>query len=70
MTEPRKSTSGPTQPEDDRKAKQVLLRLRPGAKRSLDALARRWGVSRSEAVARLVEHARRNETEPAADGRG
>jgi len=47
--------SGPTIAEVDREAKQVLLRLRPGMTRRLDALARRWGVSRSEAVARMVD---------------
>ena len=56
--EPRKRSSGPTQPEDERRAGQVLLRLRPSVTRSLDALARRWGVSRSEVVARLVSDAR------------
>ncbi len=49
-----KRASGPTQPEDERKAKAVLLRLLPATTRRLDALAAGWGVNRSEAVTRLV----------------
>lgn len=49
-----KRTSGPTQPEDERKAKAVLLRLMPSTSRQLDTLAKRWGCSRSACVATLI----------------
>ena len=50
--------SGPTQPEDERRRGQVLLRLSPAELRALDAVARAWGVSRSDAVARLSQEQR------------
>jgi hypothetical protein len=50
----KKRASGPTQPEDDRKAKAVLLRLLPVHSRQLDTLAKRWGCSRSEVVSTLI----------------
>lgn len=43
-----------TQPEAAREAKMVLLRMRPEIRLRLDTLARRWGLSRSAAVSRLV----------------
>lgn len=55
--EPPKRAGGPTQPEGERKAEQVKLRLLPATKRALDALAQRRGQTRSEAVAGLVEAA-------------
>jgi hypothetical protein len=42
---PKPRTSGPTQPEDDRKAKQVLLRLTPDVAARLRAIAGPRGVS-------------------------
>ena len=48
---------GPTQRETDRVAEQVKLRLAPDVREDLDALALRWRVTRSEAVARMVERA-------------
>lgn len=54
----RPSPSGPTVPEADREAKQCLLRLRPETIARLDALAERWGITRSEAVTRLVDRER------------
>lgn len=44
-----------TQPEHERLAKQVLLRLVPRVRERLDAIAEAWECSRSEAVSRLVE---------------
>jgi len=52
--EPPKRASGPTQPEDERKAKQALLRLLPVSARRLDMLAKRWGCSRSAVVETLL----------------
>ena len=52
-------TSGPTQPEAERKRGQVLLRLDAAELAALDALAERWGLSRSETVARAVSATRR-----------
>lgn len=55
--EPKKRTSGPsgaTQPEGERKRKQRLMRLTDRELRDLDLVAERWGVSRSDAVARLA----------------
>ncbi len=49
-----KTRHGATQPEDERKAKAVLLRLLPATSRKLDTLAKRWDCSRSEAVATLI----------------
>jgi hypothetical protein len=42
---PKPRTSGPTQPEDKRKAKQVLLRLAPDVAARLRAIAGPRGVS-------------------------
>lgn len=48
---------GATQPEEERAAKKLTLRLLPADRRRLEAHARAWGVTLSEAVARLVrEH--------------
>jgi hypothetical protein len=51
----RRRPSGPTQPEAERKNVQVMLRLPPREARRLDLLAKRWGVTRSEAVVRMIE---------------
>ena len=53
-TQPKKRSSGPTQPEPDRKRKQYTLRLSDDEVEALDTVAERWGVSRSDAVARLA----------------
>jgi len=47
-------SSGATQPEGERLRKQRLLRLSDDEVEALDAVAERWGVSRSDAVARLA----------------
>ena len=47
-------SSGSTQPEGERLRKQRLLRLSDDEAAALDAVAERWGVSRSDAVARLA----------------
>jgi len=47
-------SSGATQPEGERLRKQRLLRLSDDELEALDAVAERWGVSRSDAVARLA----------------
>lgn len=51
----RPSPSGATQPEAERRAGQVLLRLSDDVRRRLDQLADAWGVTRSAAVGRLVD---------------
>ena len=48
---PRKTRHGATQPEDEREAKQVKLRLLPGVTARLDAIAAARGQTRSETVA-------------------
>ena len=55
----RPSPSGPTMPADKRQCASYALRLRPEEAQQLDALADRWGVSRSEAVVLLVKSARK-----------
>lgn len=49
---------GPSQPESDRSARVVSLRLAPATLTALDALATRWGLSRSATVARLATDAK------------
>lgn len=56
---PKPRTSGQTIPEDRRERRQVLLRLTDDERARLDAVASAWGVSRSDAVVRLVEIASR-----------
>lgn len=53
MREP-KTRHGATQPEDERKAKGVFLRLRPSTKRQLDQFAKLRGVDRSAAIGLLL----------------
>ncbi len=50
----RRKTSGPTQPEASREAKQKLLRLTPPQLAALSRLAGLWGTTESAAVARAV----------------
>lgn len=54
----RKTASGPTQAEEDRKAVQVKLRLAPAIADELRKLAEARGQSISETVAKLVTGAR------------
>ena len=49
---------GATQPEEEREAEQVKLRLLPATRKLLDAYARRHGVTRSQAVEALLAIAR------------
>lgn len=49
---------GASQPEKDRTARVVSLRLAPATLTALDALATRWGLSRSATVARLATETR------------
>jgi hypothetical protein len=51
----KKTRHGATQAEDARKAKAVLLRLPPATTRMLDAFAKRSNLTRSAAVALLVQ---------------
>lgn len=51
------SRSGPTQPEDERERRGVLIRLSPDELAVLDAVAARWGLTRSAAVVRLAREA-------------
>jgi hypothetical protein len=53
----RKTVSGPNIPEAQRSTVQVKLRLPPEVADQLDMLAANWGVTRSGAVAGLVEAA-------------
>ena len=50
----RPSSSGPTVPESQRKRAHCSLRLAPEEIARLDALASAWGVTRSQAVMRLL----------------
>jgi len=49
---------GASQPESGRTARVVSLRLAPATLTALDALATRWGLSRSATVARLATDAK------------
>ena len=60
-----KARSGPPLPESRMKAKVVSVRLAIETRAALDALAARWGLSRSATVARLVALAT---VEPAKEG--
>jgi hypothetical protein len=51
----KKKASGRNIPEAERGTVQVKLRLPPDVAEELDELADRWGVTRSGAVARLLE---------------
>ena len=53
----KKKASGRNIPEAERGTIQVKLRLPPDVKDDLDDLARRWGLTVSGTVARLVEQA-------------
>jgi hypothetical protein len=52
-----KRRGGPPSPESRLTSKVVAVRLAPPVRAALDALAARWGLSRSAAVARLVTEA-------------
>jgi len=54
----KKKASGRNIPEAERGTVQVKLRLPPDVAEDLDELAERWGVTRSGAVAKLVEGAK------------
>lgn len=56
-----KKRSGPNIPEAQRGTEQIKLRLPPDAVEDLDALAARWRMTRSGAVARLVEREMQDE---------
>lgn len=45
---------GPDSPEANRRDKVLSVRISDEAREALDALAARWGLSRSAAVARLA----------------
>lgn len=50
----RKKSSGVNIPEAQRTTVQVKLRLEVDVAEDLDELARRWGMNRSQCVARMV----------------
>lgn len=52
-----KKASGANIPEDQRSGIQVKLRLPEEVAEDLDTIARRWGLTRSGTVARLIEDA-------------
>jgi uncharacterized protein (DUF4415 family) len=51
----KKKASGRNVTEDERSTVQVKLRLPPDVADALDELAERWGLTRSGAVARLID---------------
>lgn len=51
----KKKASGVNIPNSQRSTVQVLLRLPPDAAEALDDLAEAWNMTRSGAVAKLVE---------------
>jgi hypothetical protein len=51
----KKRASGPTQPENERRRKQVLLRLTDEERDKLDNVANSCGMNRSVTVMLLVE---------------
>ncbi len=51
----KKKASGVNIPNSQRSTVQVLLRLPPEVAEDLDALAERWGLTRSGTVAKLLE---------------
>lgn len=54
----KRKASGRNVREDERGTVAVKLRLPPDVAEDLDELAERWGVTRSGAVAKLVEEAK------------
>ncbi len=58
MATKKKKPSGVNIPNSQRKTVQILLRVPVDVKEDLDDLAERWGLTRSGAVARLVEEAK------------
>ncbi len=50
----KKRKSGVNIPNSQRTTVQILLRLQPDVAEDLDALTERWGMNRSQCVARLV----------------
>jgi hypothetical protein len=61
MTAKRKRRSGPTQPESERKAVQVLLRLTPWHRDQLRKLSKSDGYTMSEWVQTWIEMQARGE---------
>jgi predicted DNA-binding protein len=55
----KRKASGANIPETQRHTVQVKLRLPPDVAEALDEVAERWGVTRSGAVARMIEKERR-----------
>jgi predicted DNA-binding protein len=51
----KKKASGVNIPNTQRHTVQILLRVPPEVKEKLDDLAERWGVTRSGAVAQVLE---------------
>ena len=66
----KKKASGRNIPEAERGTIQVKLRLPPDVKDDLDDLARRWGLTVSGTVARLVEDATELPGDTTCDGNG
>lgn len=66
---PRARAGGETQPEPARGRQVVPARLGADARAALDALAARWGLTRSGAVERAVLEAAGVRRGPAASGR-
>ena len=55
MADKKKKASGANIPEAQRNTVRVVLRVPPDIAERLDELAEGWGITRSGAVARLVE---------------
>ena len=58
MAEKKRKASGRNIREDERHTVAVKLRLPPDMAEDLNDLAARWSLTRSDAVARLIEEAR------------
>ncbi len=55
---PKKRTSGPTQPEEERERKQRKVRLSDDELADVDAMASLWALTRSAAIAKMAHDAR------------
>lgn len=58
----KRRVSGPTQAEDARARKQVLVRLTAEELADVDAVAARWEVPRSDAIARMAHETRQRQS--------
>ncbi len=64
MKPKKKKASGVNIPNKQRHTVQILLRVPPDIAEDLDDMAERWGVTRSGAVAMMVERLRTTSVQP------